>query len=211
MEHANLPCPSLSPRTWSNSCPSSQWCHPTISSSVIPVSSCLQSFPASGSFPMSQFFTSGIFPSGGQSIGVSASASVLPVNIQDLFPSGLISVQFKQLPRVYSTPQFKSSSLLEEWKGAVLFILGHLATSLVSTWVGKIPWRRTWQPTPVFLPGESNGQRSLLGFTVQGVTKSRTWLKWLSMHTHCIFSNSYIQGHWSKQNGRSRRILPHST
>ena len=206
MEHANLPCPSLSRRAWSNSCPSSQWCHPTLSSSVVPFSSCLQSFPASGSFPMSQFFTSG-----GQSIGVWASASVLPMNIQDLFPSGLISVQFKQLPRAYSTPQFKSSSLLEEWKGAVLCILGHLATSLVSTWVGKIPWRRTWQPTPVFLPGESHGQRSLLGFIVHGVTKSRTRLKWLSMHAHCIFSNSHIQGHWSKQNGRSRRILPHGT
>ena len=76
LQHARLPCPSLSPRVCSNSCPSSQW--PTISSSVIPFSSCLQSFPASGSFPMSQFF-----PSGGQSIGVSASASVLPINIQD--------------------------------------------------------------------------------------------------------------------------------
>ena len=76
---ARLPCPSPSPRVCSNSCPLRQWCHPTISSSVIPFSSCLQSFPASGSFPMSQFFASG-----GQSIG--ASASVLLVNIQDWFP-----------------------------------------------------------------------------------------------------------------------------
>ena len=77
-QHARLPCPSPTPRAYSNSCPSSQWCHPTISSSVVPFSSCLQSFPASGSFQMSQLFTSG-----GQSIGVSASALVLPMNIQN--------------------------------------------------------------------------------------------------------------------------------
>ena len=86
--------------TCSNSCPSSQGCHPTISSSVIPFSSCLQSFPASESFPMSQFFTSG-----GQSIGVSVSASVPPMNIQDWFPLGWIgwiSLQSKGLSRVFS-------------------------------------------------------------------------------------------------------------
>ena len=89
LQHTRPPCPSPTPRACPNSCPLSQWCHPTISSSVIPFSSCLQSFPASGSFQMSQFFISG-----GQSIGVSASASVLPVNIQDWFPlgwTGLIS------------------------------------------------------------------------------------------------------------------------
>ena len=93
LQHARLPCPSPTPRVYSNSCPSSQWCHPTISSSVVPFSSRLQSFPASGSFQMSQFFTIG-----GQSIGASASSSVLPVNIQDWFPSGwtgLISLQSK--------------------------------------------------------------------------------------------------------------------
>ena len=78
LQHASLPCPSPTPEVYSNSCPLSRWCHPTISSPVIPFSSHLQSFPASGSFPVSQFFASG-----GQSIGVSASASVLPVNIQD--------------------------------------------------------------------------------------------------------------------------------
>ena len=83
LQHTRPPCPSPTPRAYSNSCPSSQWCLPTISSSVIPFSSCLQSFPASGSFQMSQFFISG-----GQSIRVSASASVPPVNIQDLFPLG---------------------------------------------------------------------------------------------------------------------------
>ena len=91
LQHARLPCPSPTPKACSNSCPSSQWCHPTITSRVIPFSSHLQSFPASGSFPMNQFFTSG-----GQNIGVSASASVLPMTIQDWFPlgwTGWISLQ----------------------------------------------------------------------------------------------------------------------
>ena len=98
LQHTRPPCPSLSPRVSSNSCPLSQWCYPTISSSVIPFSSCPQSLPASGSIPMSQFFTSG-----GQSIG--ASASVLPVNIQDWFTLGWtawISLQSKGLSRVFS-------------------------------------------------------------------------------------------------------------
>ena len=83
LQHARLPCPSPTPGAYSNSCPSHQWCHPTISSSFIPFSSHLRSFSASGSFPVSQFFASG-----GQSIGVSASASVLPMNIQDWVPLG---------------------------------------------------------------------------------------------------------------------------
>ena len=83
LQHARPPCPSPTPGVYSNSRPLSWWCHPTISSSIVPFSSCLQSFPASGSFQMSQFFTSG-----SQSIGVSASASVLPMNIQDWFPLG---------------------------------------------------------------------------------------------------------------------------
>ena len=94
-QHARLPCPSLTPGAYSNSCPSSWWCHPTISSSVVPFSSCLQSFPASGSSPMSQFFASG-----SQSIGVAVSASGLPMNIQDWFPlgwTGWISLQSKGL------------------------------------------------------------------------------------------------------------------
>ena len=82
-QHARPPCPSPTPGVHSNSCPSSQWCHPAISSSVVPFSSCLQSFPTSGSFQMSQ-----LFESGGQSIGVSASASVLPMNTQDWSPLG---------------------------------------------------------------------------------------------------------------------------
>jgi len=100
LQHARPSCPSLITGTYSNSCPSGWWCHPTISSSVVPFSSHLQSFPASGSFPMSQFFASG-----GQGIGVSASASVLPMNIQDWFPigwTGWISLQSKGLSRIFS-------------------------------------------------------------------------------------------------------------
>ena len=100
MQHGRLPCPSPTPGVYPNSCPLSQWCHPNISSSVVPFSSCPQSFPASGSFLMSQFFTSG-----GQSIGAAASASVLPVNTQDWSPlgwTGWISLQSKRLSRVFS-------------------------------------------------------------------------------------------------------------
>ena len=93
-QHARLPCPSPTPGVYSNSCPSSQWCHPTILSSVVPFFSHLQSFPSSGSFPVSQFFTSG-----GQSARVSASASVLPMNIQDLFPLGWTGWIFSCSPR----------------------------------------------------------------------------------------------------------------
>ena len=100
LQHARLPCPSLSPGVCSNSCPLSWWCHPEISSSVTHFSSCPQSFPASGSFPVSRLFTSGA-----QSVGASASASVLPVSIQGWFPlgwTGLISLQSKGLSRVFS-------------------------------------------------------------------------------------------------------------
>ena len=101
LQHTRPPCPTSTPRACSKSCPSSRWCHPNISSSVIPFSSCLQSFPASGSFPMSQ-----LFASVDQSIGVSASASVLPMNIQDWFPLGLtgwVSLQSKELSGVFNT------------------------------------------------------------------------------------------------------------
>ena len=100
LQHTRPPCPSPTPRIYSGSCPLSWWCHPTFSSSVIPFSSCLQSFPASGSLQMSQFITSG-----GQSIGASASTSVLPMNTQDWSPlgwAGWISLKFKELSRVFS-------------------------------------------------------------------------------------------------------------
>ena len=99
-QHARPPCPSPTPRVHSNSCPSSQWCHPAISSSVVPFSSCPQSLPASGSFPMSQLFTWG-----GQSTGVPPLASFLPMNTQDWSPlgwTGWISLQAKGLSRVFS-------------------------------------------------------------------------------------------------------------
>ena len=99
LQHTRLPCPSQSSRVHSNSCPLTQWCHPAISSSVTPFSSCPQSFPASGSFPMSQLFTSG-----DQNIGASASASIFPMNIQGWFPLWLtcwLSLLFKGLWRVF--------------------------------------------------------------------------------------------------------------
>ena len=99
-QHTRPPCPSLTPGVYSNTCPLSRWCHPTISSSVVPFSSSLQSFQASGSFQMTQFFASS-----GQTIGVSVLASVLPMNIQDWFHLGLtgwISLQSKGLSRVFS-------------------------------------------------------------------------------------------------------------
>ena len=106
MQHARLPCPSPTPGACSNSCPLSWWCRLTISSSVVPFSSCLQSFPASESFPMTQFVASG-----GQNIGVSASASVLPMIIQDWFPLGLTSwspCSPRDSQESSPTPQFKS-------------------------------------------------------------------------------------------------------
>ena len=100
LHHARPPCPSSKHRVYSNSCPLGQWCHPTSSSSIVPFSSCPRSFPVSGSFPMTQFFTSG-----GQNIGVSASTSVIPMNTQDWSPlewTDWISLQSKGLSRVFS-------------------------------------------------------------------------------------------------------------
>ena len=132
LQHTRLRCPSPSPRACSNSCPLSWWCHPTISSSFIPFSSCLQSFPATGSFPRRQFFASG-----GQSIG--ASASVLnihhPMNIQDWFPlgsTGLISLQSKGLSRVFSNTcdlWLKSIN-----PSALSFLYGPTLTSIDDYW-----------------------------------------------------------------------------
>ena len=130
MQHSWLPCPSPTPGAYSNSCPSNRWCHPTISSSVIPFSSCLQSFPASGSFPMSQFF-----PSGGQNIGTPASASVLSMNIQDWFPLGLIgciSLQSKGLSRVFS----KTTVQKHQFFGAQLSLWSN---SHIHTWLLEKP------------------------------------------------------------------------
>ena len=130
LQHTRLPCPSPTPRAYSNSSPSSWWCHPTISSSAKPFSSCLQSFSASGSFPMSQFF-----PSGGQSIVVSASTSVLPMSTQGWFPlgwTGLLSLQPKGLSRVFSKPQFKSIDSL-----ALSFLYNPTLTSIHDRWKNR--------------------------------------------------------------------------
>ena len=128
LQQARPPFPSPTPRVCSNSHPSSQWCHPTVSSSVIPFSSCLQSFPASGSFQMSQFFISG-----DQSIG--ASASVLSTNIQDWFPlgqTGWLSLQSKGLSRVFSntTVQKHHSSVLS-FLYSPKFLSSHIHTWLL--------------------------------------------------------------------------------
>ena len=126
LQHTRFPCPSLAPRACSNSCPPSRWYHPTISSTVVPFSSCLQSFPASGSFPMSWFF-----PSGGQQMGASASSSVLPMNIQDWFPLGLTGSPCSPRDSQESspTPQFKSIS-----SSALSLLYGPTLTSIHDYW-----------------------------------------------------------------------------
>ena len=132
LQHARFPCPSLSSGICSNSCLVSQWCHPTISSSVAPFSSCPQSFLASGFFPMSQFFASG-----GQNIGVSASVSVRPVNIQGWFPlglTGLISLQSKGLSRVFSSTTIQKHQFFSDkpylWSS-------HALTNAQKSWGSK--------------------------------------------------------------------------
>ena len=148
-QHARPPCPSPTPRVYPNSCPLSQWCHPTISSSVVPFSSCLQSCPASGSIQMSQ-----LFASGGQSIGVSASTSVLPMKTQDrssLGWTGWISLQSKGLSRVFSNTTVQNHQ----------FFSTHLSGFTFS--FHFMHWRRKWKPTPMFLPGKSQGWVSLVG------------------------------------------------
>ena len=131
LQHARLPSPSPTPGAYTNSCSLSQWCHPTTSSSVIPFSSHLQSFPASGSFPMIQFFASG-----GQSIGVSASASVLLMNTQDLFPlrwTGWISLHPKVLSRVIS----KITVQKQQFFSTQLFLY---SSSHIQTWLLEKPY-----------------------------------------------------------------------
>ena len=158
LQHARLPCPSPIPGACSNSCLSSWWYHPTISSTIILFSSCLQSFPASGSLPMSQFLTSG-----GQSIG--ASASVLPINIQDWSPWGWtswISLQSKGLSRSSPISQFKSINSL-----VLSFLYSPTLTSYMTTGKTIALTRRTFV-------GKSYGKQAKKKKTV--LTKSQNWL-----------------------------------
>ena len=137
LQHARLPCPSPSPGTCSNSCPLSRWCRPIISSSVISFSSCLQSFPASGSFPMSWLFSSG-----GQIIGVSASTLVLPMYIQDWFPlglTGLISLLSKGLSRVFSNTTVQKHQFFNAQPSL-------WSNSYIHTWLLEKPWLWLYGP-----------------------------------------------------------------
>ena len=130
LQHTRLPCPSLSPRVCSNSCPLSEWCYLTISSSATLFSFCLQSFPASGSFPVSQ-----LSASGGQSIGASASASIFLMNIHGWFPLGLtgfIFLQSKGLSRVFSTTSWN-----HQFFGMYISIFKHNSAFSIFFWVLK--------------------------------------------------------------------------
>ena len=129
MQHARPPCPSPTPRAHPNSCPLSRWCHPTISSSVVPFSSCLQSFPASRSFPMSQ-----LFASGGQNIRVSASTSVLSMNIQGWFPLGWTDGS------LCSSRDSQESSLIPQFKSINSSALSFLYSPIhIHTWLLEKP------------------------------------------------------------------------
>ena len=171
LQHTRLSCPSPMPRAYSNSCSSSRWHHPTIPSSVVPFSSRLQSFPASESFPLSQFFTSG-----GQSIGVSASAPVLTMNIQDWFPlgwTGWISLQSKGLSRVFSNhSSYTRTYIYTDWELLTLLVLSPekaMATHS-STLTYKIPWTEE--------PGRLQSMGSL--------RVGHDWVTSLSLFLSCI-------------------------
>ena len=209
LQYVRFPCPSWTPRPCSNSCPLSQWWHPTTSSSVDPFFSHLQSFPASGSFQMSH-----LFASGGQRNGVSASASDLPMNIQDWFPlgwTGWISLQSKGLSRYqgsFSTPQFKGiNSLVLSFPYSPPLISVEIKAMVHSDgnesannageahsipWVGMIPWRGKWQHSPVFLPGASPRQKNILGYSPRDHRESDVteWL-WLSHIYHFCMESKH--------------------
>ena len=145
LQHSRPPYSSPTPGVYSNSCPSSRWCHPTISSSIVPFSSHLQSFPASESFPMSQFFISG-----GQSIGVLTSIWVLPMKIQVWFPlgwTGWISLQSKELSRVFSNTTVQKHQFFSVQ-------LSLLFNSHIHTWLLEKPWlwldRALWAKSLLF-------------------------------------------------------------
>ena len=192
LQRTRPPCPSPTPGVHPNPCPLSQWCHPTILSSIVPFSSCLQSLPASGSFPMSQLFTSG-----GQSIGVSASASGLPMDTQDWSPlgwTGWISLQSKGLSRVFSitTVQNINSSVLS-------FLYSPTLTSIHDHWtlLGRLKLTRKHLPleilddnfamiSAIYSADERRGSERIM--KCQKITAgSRTPFSWFQP---CILLNS---------------------
>ena len=189
LQHTRLPCPSLSPWVGSNSCPLSQWFHPTISSPIAPFSSCPQSFPASGSFPMSQ-----LFASDGQSIGGSASASVLPMNIQSWFPLGLsslISLLFKGLSRVFSSTTVWKHGFFstQPSKGFPCGSAGKESACNVGDLgsipgLGRSPGEGKRLPTPVHWPVEFHG--------LQSMGSKRVWL--FKRHDWGTFTFSFLYG-----------------
>ena len=184
LQHTRLPCPSPIPRAYSNLCPLSRWCHLTISASDIPFSSCLQSFPGSGSFPRSQFFVSG-----GQSIGASALPSVLLMNIYDWFPLGLIgliTLQSKGLSRVFSNITVQK----HQFFGVQLSLWSN---SHIHTWC-EVKWSEShsvvsdslW-PHGLYSPWNSPGQNTGMGslsllqgiFLTQGLNPDLLHCKWI--------------------------------
>ena len=210
LQHARLPCPSPTPRAYSNSCSLSQCCHPAISSSVIPFFSRLQSFSASGSFQMSRFF-----PSSGQSIGVSASTSVLPMNIQDWFPlgwTGWISLQSKGLSRSSSTPEFRSinSSVLSFLYGLTLTSIHDTGKTIAltrQTFVGKVMSLLFNVLSSLVIPFLPKGKRPLISWLL---SPSAVILKVKSLSRVRLFATPWTvayqaspsigfsrQGHWS--------------
>ena len=185
LQHAGPPYPSPTPRASSNSYPLSRWCHPTITSSVVPFSSCLQSFPASGSFPMSQLLSSW-----GQSIGASASASVLSVNIQGWFPlglTGLISSQSKGLSRIfYSTTIWKHQSF------STVFLMGQPSHRYMTT--GKTIALTTWNLVSKMMSLESNYLGSNPGSTSDWVATLPSFSHLLNASTKSIQNIDLLRG-----------------
>ena len=179
LQHTRFPCPSPTPGARSNSCPLSWWCYPTISSSVIHFSSCLQSFPASGAFPVNQSFASG-----GQSIGVSA--SVLPMNIQDWFPlglTGLISLQSKELSRVFSSTTAKASIL---WCST--FFMVQLSHPYMTT--GKTIALTRWSFVGKVMSLLFNMSRSVIAFLPRS---KHLWISWLQSPSAVILEPKKIK------------------
>ena len=180
-QQARTLCPSPTPGVHSDSCPSSQWCHPAISSSVVSFSSCAQSLPASESFPMSQ-----LFAWGDQSTGISALASFLPKKFQGWSPSEWtkvhlvkvlpISISYCHLFGEGNGKPLQYSCLENPMDGGAWWAAVHgVATSRTRlSDFTFTQWRRQWQPTPVFLPGESQGRQSLVGCCLWGRTELDT-------------------------------------